>query len=282
MSDDIVDFVNLGVVTAPSGVLVLAMAGHLGYIWADIGQRLSDRAATAAAAGGGHVHEWLFEAVAVPVAADRPLSVRATTQPSPSDQQPTIAILEVELGLAVAAAAEGPVVLGDLPVGRSGMVLGDAEALDSWVGEEGTSRDGLADVAYWGKYAQAARAEFGGAPIGRWQEFGWLDLPVAEARRTATALTAWTGGAQGRGVMVSLSEHTDHYNLTRAAWDHPLLVGAIDVAGCRVIGIGWDPGDHSMRHRGERLHGQVYPVTITGDGAGGAVMRWTIPPYGMD
>jgi hypothetical protein len=204
VGDDVVD---LGAVTAPSGVLVLAMAGQLDYIWAAIGQRLSERAATAAAAGGGHVREWLFEAVAVPAAADRPLSVRATTQPSPFDQQPTIAVLEVDLGVAVPALTKGPIVLGDLPVDPTGMVLGDAVALDSWVGLDG---------------------------------------------------------------------------VPRAAWGRPLHVGTIQVAGCQVIGIGWDPGDHSMRHRGGRAYGMVYPVTVFGDGQGGAVMRWTIPPYGTE
>lgn len=38
---------------------------------------------------------------------------------------------------------------------------------------------------------------------------------------------------------------------------------------CKVLGIDWDRGDHSMRHRGEREPGQT-------------VMRWTIPPYDFD
>jgi hypothetical protein len=37
-----------------------------------------------------------------------------------------------------------------------------------------------------------------------------------------------------------------------------------------------------MGDRGERLRGQVDPATITGGGVGGAVMRGTIPPYGME
>lgn len=51
-----------------------------------------------------------------------------------------------------------------------------------------------------------------------------------------------------------------------------------DVAGCPVLGLGWDPGDHSMRHRGERLRGQVHPATLE-PREGETVLRWTIPPY---
>jgi hypothetical protein len=106
---------------------------------------LSDRAASVAAAGGGHLREWLFEAVAVPVARDRSLCVRAVTAASPFDQELTITVLEVELGTA-AVTDEGGVLLGDLPVDRCGMVLGDVTTLDAWTGPDAPSRDGLADV----------------------------------------------------------------------------------------------------------------------------------------
>jgi hypothetical protein len=57
-----------------------------------------------------------------------------------------------------------------------------------------------------------------------------------------------------------------------------LLTGAVDLGGCPVLGLGWDPGDHSMRHRGERAYGQVCPATLEAR-AGNTVLRWTIPPY---
>ncbi|GAA1403370.1 hypothetical protein GCM10009662_29610 [Catellatospora coxensis] len=271
---------DLGVVTAPSGVLALATASHLSHVWPVAGEAFSERAQSAAAHGGGHVGEWLFEAVAVPVDAERPLAVRAAVSPSPFDQRPAIAVLEVDLGAGSRTAADAPLLLGDLPVDRCGMLLGDATALDSWVGLDGTSRDGLADVVYWGGHAQAARREFGGEPFGRWPgRFGWRDLPVAQARKLTDALRAWTGDDRGRGVMVSLDIHTDHYLASRAGWEHPLRVGNVTVNGCGVLLLEWDPGDHSMRHRGERAYGHVYPATINNHHARGAVLRWTIPPY---
>lgn len=206
----------LGSVTAPSGVLVLGKAGRIDHR-RDGAPPRSERAVAVAAAGGGHVHDggadeaatWGYEAVAVPAAADRPLPVRAWTAPSPSDGRPVVSVLKVGLGLPWdrAAHGDGPVVLGDLPVDRCGMVLGDARALDGFTSVDGSSE-----------------------------------------------------------------------RLRQAGRDHPLLAGAVEVDGCRVLGLGWDPGDHSVRHYGERGYGQVYPVTLE-ERAGECVLRWTIPPY---
>lgn len=278
-------FVDLGNVNAPSGVLVLGMAGWIDQ-WRELGRPLSERARTAAAAGGGHLREWLCEAVAVPAADDRPLTVRASTSPSPFDKEPTIAILEISLGLPWPETADrtAPVRLGDLPVDRCGMVVGDAAGLDEWTGRDGDPADGLADVFYWGLYADDAHAQFGGEQIAQYGvdgPHGWLDLPVAEAAARAAELTAWRDRLHGKGLMVSVDKHTDFHRFQRAGWHHPLHVGAIDVGGCQVLGIEWDQGDHSMRHRGERDAGQVHPVTLGADEAGTMVMRWTIPPYDL-
>lgn len=141
------------------------------------------------------------------------------------------------------------------------------------------------DNAWWGLYADDAYAQFGGAPIAQYGvagPHGWLDLPLAEAAARAAELTAWRDRLHGKGLMVSVDEHTDFYRFQRAGWHHPLQAGAIDVGGCRVLGIEWDHGDHSIRHRGERDAGQVYPVTLEAHEAGEMVMRWTIPPYDFD
>jgi hypothetical protein len=84
---------------------------------------------------------------------------------------------------------------------------------------------------------------------------------------------------EGKGLMVACDEHTDYHRLQRAGWSHPLHVGVMAVAGCSVLGIEWDQGDHSIRHRGERRFGQVYAVTAKRGDGGGTALRWTIPPY---
>ncbi|MGW6687649.1 DUF402 domain-containing protein [Streptomyces sp. NPDC054961] len=66
--------------------------------------------------------------------------------------------------------------------------------------------------------------------------------------------------------------------LRRAGRDHALRAGAVELGGCRVLGLGWDGGDHSMRHRGERAYGRVHPVTLE-ERAGESVLRWSIAPY---
>ncbi|MFE1415229.1 hypothetical protein ACFW6F_31200 [Streptomyces sp. NPDC058746] len=276
-------FVDLGKVTAPSGVLVLGMAGWIDQ-WRELSLPLSERARAAAATGGGHFREWLCEAVAVPAAADRPLAVRASTSPSPFDGEPAIATLEIGLGLPWPEPERSvPVRLGDLPVDRCGMVVGDASGLDAWTGMDDEPADGLADVFYWGLYADDAHAEFGGERIARRGvdgPQGWLDLPVAEAAARAAGLEAWSDRLHGgKGLMVSVNEHTDFHRFERAGWHHPLHAGAIDVGGCQVLGIQWDQGDHSIRHRGEREASQVYPVTLEADEAGEMALRWAIPPY---
>lgn len=185
----------LGPVTAPSGVLLLGRADGIGHRQ-DGDPPRSERALAVAATGGGHLHDGGAEAVAVPAAADRPLPVRARTCPSPFDGEPVISTLEVSLGLPWDRAAHGdaPVVLGDLPVDRHGVLLGDARALDAF--------EGSAD-------------------------------PVRRAGR-----------------------------------DHPLRAGTVEVGGCRVLGLGWEAGDRSVRGR----------VTLE-ERAGEAVLRWGVPPY---
>lgn len=79
--------------------------------------------------------------------------------------------------------------------------------------------------------------------------------------------------------MVAVDEHTDFLRFNRASWTHPLPTGAIEIADCSVPGIDWDSGDHSMRHRGERRFGQVYPVTRQPGPTGRTTMRWTLAPY---
>jgi len=57
--------------------------------------------------------------------------------------------------------------------------------------------------------------------------------------------------------MVSVDEHTDYARLARTAWGRPLGATVIDVAGCQVLGIRWEEGDHAILHNGERARGRV-------------------------
>ncbi|WP_457033716.1 hypothetical protein [Kitasatospora sp. P5_F3] len=277
--------VDLGVVTAPSGVLVLGMAGWIDH-WSELGDPLSVRALVAAEQGGGHLHEpadgpsrdWSCEAVAVPAATDRPLKVRAET--GESYDGPVVTVLEIDLGVPWPGDPDGePIRLGDLPIDRCGMVLGDARALDSFVGLPGESIDGLADVTYWGKYEDDAHVRFGGERTPRYEvegPYGRLDLPLHEAHEFADQLQSWLTEGPRTGLVVSVDAHTHFHLLDRAGQTHPLLAGQIEIDGCQVLGLGWDPGNHSMRHHGERAWNQVYPITLEQAGTT-TLLRWTIP-----
>ncbi|MEV0122658.1 hypothetical protein AB0I16_14110 [Streptomyces sp. NPDC050703] len=227
MTDSVAD---LGTLSAPSGMLVLGMAGWIDF-WPHAGRPLSERARTVIATGGGHLHSpeegepstWMCEAIAVAAAPDCPLRVGRRATPSPFDGKPTIAVLDVELGLPWTGPDDGsPVRLGDLPVARCGMILGDVRALDGFIGSDGESTDGLADVTYWGKYEDAVHAQFGGERIpqrsGGHGPRGWLDLPLAEAQARAERLEAWARNGAGNGLMVSVDAHTDLHRINRAGW----------------------------------------------------------------
>jgi len=271
---------ELGYVTAPSGTLVLGMASWVDY-WPQLGEALSQRAAAAAAKGRGHLHDWRCEAVVAPASANRQLPVRAWTNKSPHLDVPTIGILEVKLETPWPNEhSPDPIHLGDLPVDRCGMVLGDAIALDDFVGLNGSTIDGLADLRYHGKHADDAHTQFGGEYIpSPGHVRGWLDLPLEQAQQRAATLKAWSHDQGKTGLVTSVAEHTHHELFSRAGWEHPLLAAFVEVAGCQVLGFNWDAVDHSIRHRGERRDGQVYPVTLEPDPAGITWLRWKIPPY---
>jgi hypothetical protein len=64
----------------------------------------------------------------------------------------------------------------------------------------------------------------------------------------------------------------------RTARDHPLHATVINVAGCQVLGIAQDEGDHPMRPRGERPGGQAYPATLDQDRTGETLLHRTTRP----
>ncbi|MFF0376129.1 hypothetical protein [Actinoplanes missouriensis] len=275
----------LGQVVAPSGAVVLACAGLLDE-WSELGEPLSVRAMSTAGSGGACIRDWLAEAVAVP-AGPGSLAITADTRAGayrPIDTGDAIAVLNIDLGLPFSAvsAGSGPALLGDLPVDRCGTVIGDARALDSWVGfmhgDQGV--DGLADIRIWGKGAQEAWEHFDAPRIltapGD-DSHGWLDLPVEIARERAAAINRWASAQDHYPHMAHVDLHSHHHLGWRAGWQHPLRAGVIEVAGCPILFIAWSPLE-LQRFTGGRSAGQVYPVTLE-DVDGRATLRWTIPPH---
>jgi hypothetical protein len=277
--------VTLGRIVVPSGVVVLARAGSLDE-WAELGEPLSVRAMQAAETGGAYLRDGLAEAVAVP-AGPAALMVTARTRPGAYEAIDTVAALDIDLDLpwsAVSARTE-PVVLGDLPVDPCGMVIGDAVALDSWVGflHGEHSVDGLADLRIWGKGDKEAWEHFGAQPIPALHTnhlHGWLDLPLEVAQERAAVINQWAVARGHYKHMANVDLHSHHHLGWRAGWDNPLGAGVIEVAGSPVLCTAWSPSE-LQRFRAGRSPGQVCPLTLERV-EGKAVLRWSIPPIDND
>lgn len=105
----------------------------------------------------------------------------------------------------------------------------------------------------------------------------WCHRPLDQARALEAAPVAWPDEhADGAGLVACAEQHTGYARFRHAAWDHPLHAAVINAAGCQVPGIARAERDHSIRHRGERPGGQVYPVTLDQDGKGEMLLHWTI------
>ncbi|GIE77096.1 hypothetical protein Aph02nite_30460 [Actinoplanes philippinensis] len=273
--------VTLAHLLVPSRAVVLACGGFLDQ-WAALGTPLSVRALRAAGAGGGHLRDWLAEAVAVPAGPGK-VTVTARIRPGVHEPGDVIAGIDVDLDLPWPAisAGPGPVTLGDLPVDPCGMVIGDAAALDSWVGFLPAARsvDGLADLRIDGRGAEEARARYGAQPlpaIRGGQRHGWLNLPVAVAFERAAEINEWAVGRGHAAHLAHVDPHSHHHLGGRAGRQDPLGAGVIEVAGCPILCVGWAPGE-VRRFAAGRTFGQVFPVTLE-DVGGRATLRWSVPP----
>lgn len=264
----------------PSQAVVLACGGFLDQ-WRALGEPLSARSLRAAQAGGGHLRAWLAEAVAVPAGPGK-LTVSARTRPGTVEPAETIASIDIDLDLPWSAVSAGtrPVKLGDLPVDPCGMVVGDAVALDSWVGFlPARSIDGLADLRISGRGAEEARSRYGARPLPAARDrrlHGWLDLPVAVAHDRAAEINEWAVDRGHDAHLAYVQPHSHHHLAMRAARMDPLGTGVIEVAGCAIVWAGWPPSE-LRRFAAGRPFGQAYPVTLE-NSDGRATLRWTIPP----
>jgi hypothetical protein len=196
---------TLGVVSVPSGKLVIFDIGLFGYLPRD----------TLAP---------LLISAAVP--ADRPLRVTGTRVGKGrfADCWDHVAI---QLG------AGEPIYrkkLGSAAVDFARLAIMDEAALDHWQHED--SLDGRADLVFWGR-DQGALARMLGAK--RMAEgFGWADLRVADAEAKADRIAAlkseydWVLAAEVR-------PHSHHFHVLAAARASSDGAGVIEVGGYPVL-----------------------------------------------
>jgi hypothetical protein len=184
------------------------------------------------------------------VPADRPLPVTGSREEREWR--------EIRIGL-----REGTVTdsreLGSVHVDHARFVIADADALGSWAHEE--SIDGLADVAFWGKDEELIAAEFGAARTGRPGDdhYGWLDLPVREARDRAAALDERRGAEPAARFAVDFRPHSHHWQVMAGVRAAEHEAATITVGGADIMMAMTSIGDG------------VFPVHVDVDASGDPV-----------
>jgi hypothetical protein len=133
-------------------------------------------------------------------------------------------------------AAAAPV--GELIVDEARVMFADLDALAAWKQDEST--DGLADVAFWGRDADALAAQHGAGklPEGVW---GWAGLPVAQAEERMRALLAAREG--GAKFMPDYRPHSHHFAVMAQVRAHPMELGHAVVDGKLVFAAMTSWGD---------------------------------------
>lgn len=128
--------------------------------------------------------------------------------------------------------------VGSIIVDEARFMVADLDALSRWQHEQ--AMDGQADVAFWGRDADAVAAETGAGklPEGVW---GWADLSVAEATGKYRAVEARKTG--GRLFMVDFRPHSHHFLAMGQVRASPMNVGHVDVDGQMVFVASTPHGD---------------------------------------
>jgi hypothetical protein len=121
--------------------------------------------------------------------------------------------------------------LGEAVVDFARLVFIDHAAIDAW--EHDKTLDGKADFVFWGGDDVPKLAKAAEAPELDDGQYGWIDLPIEEARTYGLRVEAikqergWRAGTDFR-------PHSHHYLALREARDSATGSGTITVGGARV------------------------------------------------
>jgi hypothetical protein len=124
-------------------------------------------------------------------------------------------------------------------VDRARLMFADADALGAW--QHHRPLDGQADFVFWGRDAEPAAHETG-APAGPNGNFGWLDLPVAEAVQRAKQVEELRA-QRGWALATDFRPHSHHYQVMKQVRGGATESGSIVVGGARVCGFMTSWGD---------------------------------------
>ncbi|MFD8492516.1 hypothetical protein [Amycolatopsis sp. NPDC059657] len=243
------EWIKLGEITCPSGVLVIGDGGHLG-IWSgerppsELDQEFLDvhparvaeepkvpHAERARQCGDGEFAVFGLPMVAVgglPV--DRSLTVDGIRSPDDEYSWESLRL----------AVSDAPVVrsvrLGTICVDWARLFFGDVDALSHW--EHHDPIDGLADLIFWGRDCEAAAAEFGatqpGIP-GEETSWGWVDLSMREAVERGRAIVAWRQEHPEYLMKLDFRPHSHHWQVMAQVRATAEEAGVVEVGGAQVL-----------------------------------------------
>jgi hypothetical protein len=125
-------------------------------------------------------------------------------------------------------------------VDEARLILADADALGAWRHDE--PLDGRADIAFWGRDAEALAVRFP-APELEDGVFGWKDLDVAEAASRVDALETERERA-GLVLALDFRPHSHHHGVLEQMRASATESGAIAVGGATMCAFftGWGDG----------------------------------------
>lgn len=126
-------------------------------------------------------------------------------------------------------------VFGELGVDHARFVFADADALSSW--EHVRPLDGLADLVLWGRDQEQVAAEFGAPPLGDSAdvEYGWADLPIAEAYQRGLAIETRRNEPGGPKFAFDFRPHSHHWQVMGLVRASEHEAGVIQVGGADIL-----------------------------------------------
>ena len=189
------------------------------------------RAQRAAELGGGVFQVHGVPSVAVPV----PSTSRVRIRCNPAEVKEVGRMwwsAEATWKQATAGAPVGKI--GFVGVDWARLMFVDAHALSSWRHEE--SRDGLADVVFWGRDAKHVAATWEAESTSEPGVYGWVGLPLDEAIAVVQDLTAQTNST-GHRVATDFRPHSDHYLMMAQLRGDEFALGSVDLDGSTAISL---------------------------------------------
>jgi hypothetical protein len=148
---------------------------------------------------------------------------------------------------------------GHVFVDRARLMFADIDALGAW--QHDTPTDGLADMVFWGRDAEAAAKE---AKAPKLREdggtvYGWENLPDAEARRKGGLV--WRAKEKNKWMLaLDYRPHSHHWEVMRQVRASATESGTVEVGGATMCGFMTSWGDG------------LFPVIVERD-AGGELVR---------